>query len=105
MIEASKHFIGKHDFTTFRAQGSANVNPVREIYEITIRKNNNIIEIDFLGNGFLYKMVRIIVATLLDVGNGLLCADKIPDIIKSKDRNLAKKTAPAEGLYLAEVIY
>jgi len=50
-------------------------------------------------------MVRIIVATLLDVGTGKLDADIIPEIIRSKDRGRAKKTAPAEGLYLAEVNY
>lgn len=105
MKKASNHFIGEHDFTTFRAQGSNNTNPVREIHTIEIRKNDDLIEIDLVGNGFLYKMVRIIVATLLDVGTHKISERDIPLIIKSKDRNMAKKTAPAHGLYLAEVNY
>lgn len=105
MKRACRHFLGEHDFTTFRAQGSSNTNPVRVIYDIQIRNKDQLIEIDLLGNGFLYKMVRIIVATLLDVGIHKINENDIPSIIMSRDRNLAKRTAPAHGLYLAEVNY
>jgi len=105
MKEATKFFIGEHDFTAFRAKGSGNINPVREVYEINFQEEGNFLEIEFIGNGFLYKMVRIMVATLLDVGTGKLEPADIADIIISKDRDRAKKTAPPEGLYLAEVYY
>lgn len=105
MIEASKYFLGEHDFTTYRAQGSSNVNPVREIYDIEFSVNQDELSICYWGNGFLYKMVRIMTGTLLDVGLGKIQPEMVAEIIISKDRSLAKKTAPAEGLYLLEVLY
>ena len=59
----------------------------------------------FRGDGFLYKMIRILVGTLLKIGNGRLAVDSIPAIIAGKDRNLAGPTAHPEGLYLAQVCY
>ena len=59
----------------------------------------------FVGDGFLYNMVRILVGTLLEVGRGLRSPDEIPEIIRAKDRSHAGKTAPAHGLYLWEVYY
>ena len=57
------------------------------------------------GDGFLYHMVRIIVGTLLDVGTGKINPEEISQIIKSKQREKAGKTVPAQGLYLVEVKY
>lgn len=107
MKEACKYFIGRHDFAGFMASGSSVKTTVREIYHIKITesKETKQIEIEFYGNGFLYNMVRIIVGSLLDVGRGKISPDEITDIIKSKDRNRAKITAPACGLYLKEVVY
>ena len=58
----------------------------------------------FRGDG-LYKMIRIMVGTLLKIGNGRLPADSIPAIIAQKDRNAAGPTAHPEGLYLVRVAY
>ena len=57
------------------------------------------------GNGFLYNMVRIIAGTLWEVGTGKRDAFTLAQIIASKDRGQAGKTAPAHGLYLEEVFY
>ena len=59
----------------------------------------------FIGNGFLYNMVRILVGTLLEVGQGDRKPEDIPDILERKDRRFAGKTAPAQGLYLWKVFY
>ena len=59
----------------------------------------------FVGDGFLYNMVRILVGTLLEVGRGLRNPDDIPQMIEHKERQYAGKTAPAHGLYLWEVFY
>lgn len=59
----------------------------------------------FRGDGFLYKMIRILVGTLLKIGNGRLDETSIPSIIASKNRQLAGPTAHPEGLYLKEVRY
>ena len=73
------------------------------ISECRIEDDRIIINIS--GDGFLYNMVRIIVGTLLDVGTGKIKPEEIPEIIKSKQREKAGKTVPAQGLYLVEVKY
>ena len=62
------------------------------------------LDIVITGTGFLYNMVRIIVAYLLEVGRGLRKADTL-NMIAQKDRTIIPKTAPAEGLYLEKVWY
>ena len=99
--------IGTHDFTSFCASGSSIEDKVRTIYEAKMGVNEAGDELlfTFRGNGFLYKMIRILVGTLLKIGNGRLSEDSIPEIIAKKDRNAAGPTAHPEGLYLYEVVY
>ena len=99
--------IGTHDFTSFCASGSSIEDKVRTIYEAKMEVNEAGDELlfTFRGNGFLYKMIRILVGTLLKIGNGRLSEDSIPEIIAKKDRNAAGPTAHPEGLYLYEVVY
>ena len=99
--------IGPHDFTSFCASGSSIEDKVRTIYEAKMEVNEAGDELlfTFRGNGFLYKMIRILVGTLLKIGNGRLSEDSIPEIIAKKDRNAAGPTAHPEGLYLYEVVY
>jgi tRNA pseudouridine38-40 synthase len=59
----------------------------------------------FVGEGFLYNMVRILVGTLLDVGSGKMSPHDMSGILDKKDRSFAGKTAPAQGLYLWKVFY
>ena len=105
MKEASKHFIGTHDFIGFAASGFSVKTTVRTIYELKVEKKDNIITIEITGNGFLYNMVRIIAGTLVYVGSGKIDAHEIPQIIASGDRTRAGITAPARGLCLKEVFY
>ena len=99
--------LGTHDFTSFCASGSSIEDKVRTIYEAKMEVNETGDELlfTFRGNGFLYKMIRILVGTLLKIGNGRLAEDSIPEIIAKKDRNAAGPTAHPEGLYLYEVKY
>lgn len=99
--------LGTHDFTSFCASGSSIEDKVRTIYEAKMEVNETKDELlfTFRGNGFLYKMIRILVGTLLKIGNGRLPEDSILDIIAKKDRNAAGPTAHPEGLYLYEVKY
>lgn len=103
MKDCAKDLIGEHDFSAFKSEGSSAKDFVREIYSIDIRKERDIIEIEICGNGFLYNMVRIISGTLIEAGKGIRW--DIPQILKSKNRSLAGPTAPAQGLFLKEVIY
>lgn len=105
MKKAAPHFLGEHDFVGFASAGFTVKTTVRTIYSLDITKKGELIEIDVIGNGFLYNMVRIIAGTLIAVGCGKIKADDIEDIISSKNRNRAGATAPAKGLCLTEVMY
>jgi tRNA pseudouridine38-40 synthase len=103
--KAMEQFIGTHDFATFMATGSKIENTVRTITQFDLFIENDEWYFQITGNGFLYNMVRIIMGTLLDVGRGKISAQAIESIIKSKDRDRAKRTAPSCGLYLEKVYY
>jgi len=102
---AADFLIGTHDYTSFCSTKTDKENKVRTVSKISIEQNGDELVFTFTGNGFLYNMVRIMVGTLLDVGTGKIELARIPDILAGRDRTLAGKTAPAEGLYLWEVYY
>lgn len=105
MREAIKYFIGEHDFSAFKSSGTSSKNSVREIYSAEIIDDGARLKIELTGNGFLYNMVRIISGTLVEVGMGKIEPKQIPEIIESKDRGMAGRTLPPQGLYLVEVYY
>ncbi|MFL6517135.1 MAG: tRNA pseudouridine(38-40) synthase TruA, partial [Bacillus sp. (in: firmicutes)] len=105
MEEASKLLLGTHDFTSFCAAKTEVVDKVRTIESIDFTRKDELLKIRFVGNGFLYNMVRILVGTLLEVGSGERSPEDIPIILAHKDRRLSGKTAPGHGLYLWEVFY
>ena len=105
MVCAIQYFKGKHNFKSFTKSNNDIVDYEREIYEANVKVSNNILEINFIGNGFLRYMVRNMVGTLISVGEGKTEPDEIPKIFASQDRTMAKKTAPANGLYLKDVYY
>ena len=105
--QALPDLLGTHDFTSFCASGSSVEDKVRTIHEasMVVNEAGDQLTFTFRGDGFLYPMSRILVGTLLKIGNGRLPVDSIPAIIAGKDRNLAGPTAHPEGLYLAQVCY
>lgn len=105
MREASKYFLGTHDFSAFKSVGSSVKTSVRTIKELQIIQSEKTIKFSIVGDGFLYNMARTIVGTLLDVGSGRFTPDCMTNIINSKDRSKAGKSAPAAGLCLEEVYY
>jgi len=105
MQKAGKLIEGEKDFCCFMAQGSNVKDTVRTVYKVDVIKNKDFIEIEVTGNGFLYNMVRIIVGTLIAVGNGKMDYTEIEDIINSKMRENAGMTVPPHGLFLKEVYY
>ncbi|MFC1805225.1 tRNA pseudouridine(38-40) synthase TruA [Candidatus Omnitrophota bacterium] len=102
---------GKHDFRSFCASGSSSKDTRRNLKQISIRKMGlglsatPVIAIDIEADGFLYKMVRNIVGTLIEIGRGKLPAGSLGRILKAKQRCLAGETAAACGLYLLKVKY
>ena len=105
MKRAAADLVGEHDFAGFMGSGSNVKNTVREIFDARFEIEGNIIRFYIRGNGFLYNMVRIIIATLIDIGRGRFEEDRIKKVLETGDRDLANVTAPPEGLYLKEVFY
>jgi tRNA pseudouridine38-40 synthase len=106
MRAASRLLVGRHDFTSFKTTGTAkNKSNIRTIKRISIARKGSLIIIQMTGEGFLYKMVRGIVGTLIEIGRGKLSVKSVQSILKSKDRAIAGPTAPACGLCLLRVKY
>ncbi len=105
MIQASRVFIGEHDFTSFRAQACQSNSPCRRLYHIGIRREDERIVIDVVGNAFLYHMVRNIAGILIEIGAGKKPPGWTEQVLRAKDRKQAGVTAPPDGLYLAGIYY
>lgn len=109
MKEEAKAFVGRKDFKSFQATDSSKPhrqeNTIRTIKELKITCKGDLIDIDITANGFLYKMVRNIVGTLLEVGVDKLKKGSVKEILKAKDRSQAPATADALGLCLIDVKY
>ncbi|WP_350494314.1 tRNA pseudouridine(38-40) synthase TruA [Peribacillus frigoritolerans] len=105
MREAITYLIGTHDFTSFCSAKTEVVDKVRTINEMDFEESDDFLVFRFVGEGFLYNMVRILVGTLLDVGSGKMSPQDMSGILDKKDRSFAGKTAPAQGLYLWKVFY
>ena len=105
MVEAAAHLIGRHDYTSFRNAGSVETSPVRTVSRLDITRSGEYLAIDVEGDGFLYKMVRNLVGTLMMVGVGKLTPVEAGWILEQRDRRRAGPAAPAHGLCLVEVSY
>ena len=105
MKEAINYLKGTHNFKSVTKTNKEEKDYVRTIYEVEINENNNVLEITFVGSGFMRYMVRNMVGLLIAVGEEKISPNEITDILEKQDRIYAKKTAPAEGLYLVDVYY
>ena len=101
---AAEHFCGTHDFSAFCGNRKMKKSTVRAIESFDISCTCNEIIFTVTGNGFLQHMVRIMVGTLLEVGEGKRDADSIPELF-GKERACAGSAVPASGLCLMEVTY
>lgn len=97
-------FVGKHDFSSFRAVGSKIKDPVRTVYSAVFEKQGEYVVFRISGDGFLYKMVRLIVGALLMCARGKLTPDDITAMLNGRSNNIPY-TVPACGLYLNEINY
>ena len=114
MQAAAKPLVGERDFSSFTASGGGEKSRVRRIHRLdfgpggivaTCDGEKNIHHFDITADGFLYKMVRNIIGTLVEVGRGKIAPEEMARIIEAKDRSRAGPTAPAHGLCLVSVRY
>ncbi|MFT4175728.1 MAG: tRNA pseudouridine(38-40) synthase TruA [Luteolibacter sp.] len=106
MRRAAPAFLGTHDFSAFTAnRGDVLENPVRTLTRCEIRRSGKRLTFILEGEGFLYKMCRGIVGTLVQIGSGKFPADAVPAMLAGKDRKLSGMNAPAHGLTLWKVFY
>jgi tRNA pseudouridine38-40 synthase len=109
MRRALRLLAGRHDFSSFSVnshlKGRLKRNPVRRMSRVHLHKKGPCITIELEADGFLYKMVRSIVGTLMEVGEGKLSIEGFKKVLRGKDRTLAGKTAPPQGLCLVKVKY
>ena len=103
--EQAKQFIGTYDFKAFCSSGSSVEDTVRTVKAFSVERNGDEVLFFVEADGFLYNMVRIMVGSLIEISENKIEKDKLLDIIKSGDRNLAGRTAPPQGLYLNKVNY
>ncbi|MGG4456648.1 tRNA pseudouridine(38-40) synthase TruA [Brevibacillus porteri] len=105
MQQAAHYLVGEHDFTSFCSAKTYVEDKVRTVYGLTVEKIGDEVWVTCRGNGFLYNMVRIIVGTLVEVGQGKRSPAELREILAACDREKAGKTAPAMGLTMWEVVY
>jgi len=102
---AAELMIGKHDFHAFRTSGCVAQTSIRDIFQIDLTADRDLIYVDVKGSGFLRNMVRIMVGTMVEVGQGKRPATDIRKILLGEDDVICGPTAPAHGLCLQEVWY
>ncbi len=105
MRRAGAHLLGTHDFSAFRSSGCGAKTPVRNLRALTIKKSGDFVEVVLDADAFLMHMARNIVGTLAEAGRGAYPGDAVRQMLLSRDRSEAGRTAPAHGLYLVKVNY
>jgi tRNA pseudouridine38-40 synthase len=105
MHEAAQHFVGEHDFSSFRAAECQSKTPMRRLYAISVERHGEVIAIAVTANAFLHHMVRNIAGVLIAVGRGEQGTEWPRELLSIRDRTQGGVTAPAQGLYLIGVKY
>ena len=103
--EAASKLKGQHNFSSFEGAPTDNTNPICDILNLGILKELSVIRITFTADRFLKQMVRAMVGTLVEVGQGKRSPSDIKNILEARNRSAAGKTAPPHGLYLMDVEY
>ena len=102
---ASACLVGTHDFSSFRGSGCSAKTPIRTMKSVLIKRSGEFLEFWFEADAFLQYMVRNITGTLVEIGLGRFKPEDMQEILLSRDRTNAGRTAPSQGLYLMSVKY
>ena len=105
MREAVQFLLGRHDFVAFAARGWSTKTTTRHLRSLHIQRVRGGLMFSFAADGFLYRMVRNLVGSLLEVGKGRRAPEWVETVLQGKDRSRGGVTASPEGLYLLRAIY
>lgn len=105
MRRAASHLVGTHDFSAFALNARDDKTTVRELVELSLHRRSDVVRFTLTANAFLHSMVRGIVGTLVEVGQGRRSPGDVKSILESRDRSMAGRTAPPQGLFLVHVTY
>jgi len=105
MHECAQLLLGEHDFSSFRAVGCQAKTSSRNVEEISVSRQQDLVYLDIRANAFLYHMVRNIAGSLIEVGKGAQDIDWFAEVLRAGDRKQAAATAPAAGLYFLYARY
>jgi tRNA pseudouridine38-40 synthase len=105
MREGAGLLAGRHDFSSFQGSPTDNENPICDLRRLEIKQEQALLRIEAQADRFLKQMVRAIVGTLVEVGQGKRSPKSVKEILEARDRRAAGMTAPAHGLYLVRVDY
>ncbi len=105
MQAAAAGLVGRHDFSSFRAAECQAKSPLKTLDALTLEREGEVIAVEARARSFLHHQVRNMVGTLKLVGEGSWTPADVGRALAARDRTKAGPTAPAEGLYLVEVLY
>jgi len=105
MGQAAAFLVGSHNFTSFEGTLTDNEDPICQLQQLSLTQQGDLISIQAYADRFLKHMVRSIVGTLVEVGQGKRTPESLSDVLMAKDRTAAGRTAPAHGLFLIRVDY
>jgi tRNA pseudouridine38-40 synthase len=105
MHEAAQVLVGRHDFSAFRAAECQSRVPVRLLERIAVNRAGELLTVEVTANAFLHHMVRNLVGTLAEVGDGSRPSGWVGEVLATRDRRLSGPTAPPDGLYFTRVEY
>ena len=105
MNKCAQMLLGEHDFSSFRAVGCQAKSSSRNVEQVSVGRDRDMVFLDITANAFLYHMVRNIAGSLIAVGKGEQDIDWFAKVFEAADRNLAAATAPASGLYFVNARY
>jgi tRNA pseudouridine38-40 synthase len=105
MHAAAQFLIGEHDFSSYRATQCQSRTPMRRVFEVSVRRFGEILELAITANAFLHHMVRNIAGVLIAIGAGERPVEWSREVLEARDRTLGGITAPPGGLYLTGVRY
>ena len=105
MSRSARVLVGKHDWTSYCSASEPPTARVREMRSAKVSRRGDFVELELVAEGFLRGLARSIAGALAEVGLGRRPPEWVGEVLESRDRRRAPKTAPAGGLTLVEVIY